>query len=30
MTEDEMELLPFEYMKKYGSFVKKLEEHETL
>lgn len=30
MTDDEMELLPFGYLKKYGTFVKKMEEHETL
>ena len=30
MTDDEMELLPFNWLKKYGTFVKKLEEHETL
>ena len=27
MTDDEMELLPFNWLKKYGTFVKKLEEH---
>jgi hypothetical protein len=30
MTDDEMELLPFGFLKKYGNFVKKLEEHEIL
>lgn len=30
MTDDEMELLPFNYLKKYGTFVKLLEQHETL
>ena len=30
MTDDEMELIPFGYLKKHDTFVNKLEEHETL
>jgi hypothetical protein len=30
MTDDEMEMLPFNYLKKYGTFIKNMEEHQLL
>lgn len=30
MSEEDIELLPYSFMKKYGTFVKKLQEHERM
>ena len=30
MSEEDMELLPYSFMKKYGSFVKRMKEHELM